>query len=184
MSSRFMAAAAAVTAATAVLVPAAALADPYTADPSRLIATDQAVELQPNTTREIVVAIQGLGQDRNVLVPCFGFEVTGPGVDLAGANLEFFGTASPADPNLPDGGIPGAQRQADDSFAVPESAAVLTCEVLRMGANCRAVDSNFYDADGRQSSTPTATRSRRPRPRARGRPRQRPNASATRRASA
>ena len=56
--------------------------------------------------------IQGIGQEWNVLVPCFGFSVTGPGVDLAGANLEPFGTAIPENADQPDGGIPGAQRQS------------------------------------------------------------------------
>ena len=31
--------------------------------------------------------INGLGQDWNVLEPCFGFSISGPDVDLAGANL-------------------------------------------------------------------------------------------------
>ena len=40
------------------------------------------------------------------------------------------------------------QRQPDGSYAIPESAAVLTAEVLRMGANCRSVGWDFYGADG------------------------------------
>ena len=63
-------------------------------DPS--ISTDQTFALESNTSREIVVPIAGLGQAQNVLEPCFGFEIKGPGVDLAGANLETFG---PVDPN-------------------------------------------------------------------------------------
>jgi hypothetical protein len=136
-----IAVAVAAAATTAALAPAAALA-------GSTIDTNQRVELQSNTTREISVPIAGLGQAHNVLTPCFGFEITGPGVDLAGANLETFGVAYPEDANLPDGGIPGAQRQADGSFTIPESAAVLTAEVLRMGANCRSVGWDFYGADG------------------------------------
>jgi len=128
-------------AATTLLAPVAALASPT-------IATDRTFELESNASREIVVPIDGLGQAHNVLVPCFGFEIKGPGVDLAGAHLETFGVAHPEDPSLPDGGIPGAQRQADGSFAIPESAAVLTADVLRMGANCRSVGWDFYGADG------------------------------------
>ena len=128
-------------AATTLLAPVAALASPT-------IATDRTFELESNANREIVVPIDGLGQAHNVLVPCFGFEIKGPGVDLAGAHLETFGVAHPEDPSLPDGGIPGAQRQADGSFAIPESAAVLTADVLRMGANCRSVGWDFYGADG------------------------------------
>ena len=83
-----------------------------------------------------------------MLVPCFGFSLTGPGIDLAGANLGFFGRAIPENAALPDGGIPGVQRQSDGSFVMPESAAVLTPEVLRLGTNCRAVDWDFYGPDG------------------------------------
>jgi hypothetical protein len=126
---------------TAGLAPAAALAD-------TTIDTDKSFELESNVSRELVVPIAGLGQAHNVLTPCFGFEISGPGVDLAGANLEGFGPAIPEDASLPDGGIPGAQRQADGSFVVPESAAVLNAEVLRMGANCRSIGWDFYGADG------------------------------------
>ena len=83
--------AAVATAATAMLAPAAANAS---------IVTDQSCELQSNTTREIVVPINGLGQAHNVLEPCFGFEITGPGVDLAGANLETFGPVPSGDAEL------------------------------------------------------------------------------------
>ena len=86
-------------AATAALAPAAALASPT-------IATDQSFELQSNSSREIVVPINGLGQAQNVLEPCFGFEITGPGVDLAGANLQPFGPAYPEDPTSPTAASP------------------------------------------------------------------------------
>jgi hypothetical protein len=134
-------------AAAAVLAPAAQ-ADPGAVDTSKLIATDQTVQLQANATREIVVPIAGLGQAQNVLTPCFGFEIKGPGVDLTGANLEFFGVATPENASLPDGGIPGAKRDANGDFVVPESAATLTADVLRLGANCRSVGWDFYGADG------------------------------------
>ena len=83
-----------------------------------------------------------------MLEPCFGFEIKGPGVDLAGANLETFGPSSPEDAEPARRGIPGAQQQADGSYTIPESAAVLTAEVLRMGANCRSVGWDFYGPDG------------------------------------
>src|ERR1700754_735097 len=133
--------AAAAAAATATLAPAAALANPT-------INTDKTVELQSNTTQEIVVPIEGLGQSHNVLEPCYGFEIKGSGVDLAAANLEPFGPVLPENPNAPDGGIPGAQRQGDGSFTIPASAAVLTAEDLRMGANCRSVGWRFSGPDG------------------------------------
>ena len=139
--------AAAAAAATVTFAPAAAHANPT-------ISTDRTFELQSNSNREIVVPIEGLGQAHNVLEPCFGFEITGPGVDLAGANLETFGPAYPEDANLPDGGIPGAQRQGDGSFTIPESAAVLTAEVLRMGANCRSVGWDFNGSDGEPQLDP------------------------------
>ena len=134
-------------AATAMLAPATAPASPT-------ITTDQSVELQSNSSREIVVPINGLGQARNVLEPCYGFEITGPGVDLAAANVETFGPVIPEDANRPDGGIPGVQRQADGSFSIPESAAVLTSEVLRMGANCRSVGWDFFGDNGEPQLDP------------------------------
>jgi hypothetical protein len=127
------------------LAAAALYAAPASAD---TISSDSTVALESNTTREYTLPIQGLGQEWNVLEPCYGFSVTGPGVDLAGANIAPFGTAVPEDASRPDGGIPGAQRQGDGSFTLPESAAVLTPEVLRMGANCRSVGWDFYGADG------------------------------------
>jgi hypothetical protein len=136
------------TVAAAALLAPAAHADPRPVDTSRLISTDQTVSLEANATRDIVVPIQGLGQASNVLTPCFGFEIKGPGVDLAGADLEFFGVTTPEDPSKPDGGIPGAQRDAAGNFVVPETAAVLTADVLRMGTNCRSVGWDFYGSDG------------------------------------
>ena len=104
-----------------VAVAAAALyAAPASAD---TIATDKTVELESNTNREIAVPIPGLGQAQNVLEPCFGFEITGPGVDLAGANLETFGTTvsrgrEPARRRHPGRAAPG-RRQLQRSPSRP-----------------------------------------------------------------
>ena len=129
-----------------VAVTAAALyAAPAYAD---TISSDTTVALESNTTREYTLPIQGLGQEWNVLEPCYGFSVTGPGVDLAGANLAPFGTTVPEDASRPDGGSRARSAKATAASRLPESAAVLTPEVLRMGANCRAVGWDFYGADG------------------------------------
>jgi hypothetical protein len=135
----------AVAAATAVLAPTAASAS--------TINTDKSFVLESNTTREIVVPINGLGQAQNVLEPCYGFEISGPGVDLAGANLEFFGPVASDDQELINAGL-GVQQQADGSYARPESVAVLTAEVLRMGANCRSVGWDFTGPDGEPQLDP------------------------------
>lgn len=140
-------------AALPVLLAAAALATPAhgghtPTTPDRLIASDQTFELGSNETRELVMPVQGLGVDWNVLIPCWGFSITGPGIDIAGANLQGFGAVIPEDPSLPDGGIPGAVRLADGSFATTPMGSGITAEVLRKGVNCRAVGWSFYGADG------------------------------------
>ena len=100
---------AAVAAAALYASPAAA------ATPDQLIPPTRRVALESNATREITLPIQGLGQDWNVLVPCFGFSITGPGVDLAGANLQPFGhtipeNAEPARRRDPRRAAPGRRQ--------------------------------------------------------------------------
>ena len=132
--------------------------------------------------------IQGLGQDWNVLVPCFGFSITGPGVDLAGANLQTFGRADPGGRRAgPTAASPARSARPTAASSIPESAAVLTPEVLRMGANCRSVGWDFYGADGEPVLDPYGNPKAAKAPASAAAARKQkaaPSASATRRASA
>jgi hypothetical protein len=100
--------------------------------------------------------VSGLGTEANVMLPCWGFAISGPGVSLSAAELNVFGPVlpEPSDVNKPNGGIPGAVRQPDGTFAIPDSAAVLDPETLAFGQGCRAVNWDFYGADGKQQVDP------------------------------
>ena len=130
----------------AAIIAVAAFASPALAS---TVPSDKTVELKSGQTREITMPIAGLGQHFNVLVPCYGFAIHGSGVDLAGGDLPPVGYVFPEDASRPDGGIPGAVKLPDGTFAVPDSAAALTPEVIRLGTNCAGVGWNFYGPDGK-----------------------------------
>lgn len=115
------------------------------------IVSKERFTLQPNTTKTYTMPIAGLGQGANVLQPCWGFEVRGPGVNLVAAGLETYGTVvpEPGHENRPDGGVPGAERQPDGTFAISADKAVLGAFQARQGASCSAIGWAFSDASGR-----------------------------------
>ncbi|HEV2999979.1 MAG TPA: hypothetical protein VGW75_04490 [Solirubrobacteraceae bacterium] len=119
-------------------------------DPANQIVTTKSFTLAPNATETFAVPIRGLGQDQNVLLPCYGFAIRGPGVELLGANLNPFGRVvpEPGHEQTSDGGVPGAERQADGSFVIPEEEAVVGPRAERMGVSCDAVGWRFLDDDG------------------------------------
>jgi hypothetical protein len=134
----------------------AAPAQGATQDYAHLIHSDQRFVLEPNSTHTYSMRIAGLGTDANVLLPCWGFDIAGPGVSLAAADLHVFGPVipEPGEENKPDGGMPGAVRQPDGSFAYPDSDAVLDARTLAFGEGCRAVDWDFYASDGKVQIDP------------------------------
>src|SRR6201995_1927678 len=88
------------TAAALLLAPPAFANDPPPVYPSDLIKTEQTVQLKSGSTQTIVMPVQGLGQDFNFETPCFGFQVSGPGVDIEAALLAPFGkVVGPLDGN-------------------------------------------------------------------------------------
>ena len=143
--------------ALSVVAPASADDRPRaTVDFAHLIRSDQRFTLQPNTTQTYRMPVAGLGVDANVMLPCWGFEISGPGVSLVAAELNPFGQVwpEPGDENKPDGGIPGAVRQPDGTLALPESGAVLDAEQLAFGQGCRAAGWDFFGPDGKQQIDP------------------------------
>jgi hypothetical protein len=136
---------------------------PPSVDPSRIIHAAGRWDLQSNTTQTYTLNIVGLGQDYNLLLPCFGFDIHGGGTDLDVANPRAFGPVrsnpdaitppdSPPAPDgvrhIGDGGIPGAQRQPDGTYAIPESLAVVDPVNLHEGASCAAAGWHWYDEHG------------------------------------
>lgn len=126
--------------AVALGVPAAASAgiDPtqyVTAD--RVVAHDVTYDVAPNTTQTFELPIAELALPRSVMVPCWGFDLTGPGVDLAVGGLKTFGWA--AGPGQPR---PYNDDQAvlrDDGWYLPASRATVHAAEYDAGANCRRI---------------------------------------------
>jgi hypothetical protein len=140
---------------------------PRSVDPSLLTHAAGRWQLQSNTTQTYTLNFPAdLGQDYNLLLPCFGFDIHGGGTDLDVANVRGFGpvrqdpgaTTPPDTPPSPDGvrhigdgGIPGAELQPDGTYAIPESLAVVGPVHLHEGASCAAAGWHWYDEHG----TPT-----------------------------
>lgn len=149
--------------ALAALAAALALAAPAGAaqrEP-RSAVYDSQFTLQPNTTQTYRVVLDVLWEQCNTLEPGWGLDVRGPGVDLAaGMFFSFFGgplEIEPGKESLPDGGIPGAQRQPDGTFAVPvPDATPFTAEQVRLGSSLREVGWNWRRLDGWGNPRPTA----------------------------
>lgn len=150
---------------------ASAAAEPSTPPPTQpppldaasIIRTDESIVLKSNAEQTLRMPIKGLGVAQNTLAPCFGFEIKGPGVKLAAADLEYFGATvpEPGHENDPDGGVRGAVRQADGTFVIPSTIAKVRGEHLRAGATCAAAGWDFSrakaSARGRQAKRPAVT---------------------------
>jgi hypothetical protein len=135
-------------AAVALAAPTAAHAG-VTGPPIRF---DRQVTLEPNAVATYRMNISALGKDSNVLIPCWGFSIEGPGIDLAAGGLYAFGPVyvEPGQRDLPRGAV----RQPDGSYVVPESAATVDAERVVIGRNCRSVGWDFYDDDFRPQLDP------------------------------
>jgi hypothetical protein len=115
--------------------------------------TDREWPLLGNSTQTLVVPIEQLHPaGAGVLVPCWGFGVTGPGIDYAVADLDSYGGPTDPEPgheNESDGGIPGAERQPDGTLAMPASIAKVTSRHLEVGNACEAAGWVPFTASGR-----------------------------------
>jgi hypothetical protein len=144
-------------AATALAAPAAAHADfdaqpnpvttgpiPQYVAPFPVANDDQAFTLAPNTTQTFTATLGDLGTEKHVLAPCFGFELTGPDVDVAEAMLPVYGVM-PDSPELHDGTWDGLGAQdANGDYVLPDPKPGLDPHQLAAGANCRAINWSFY----------------------------------------
>ncbi|WP_445152608.1 hypothetical protein [Baekduia sp. Peel2402] len=146
--------------ATAALIGAAALGAPAATaanvapeatqyvTPWPVYAHDATYDLQPNTTQTFRLDLPELDRPHTLLVPCWGFEVVGPGVDLAAADLRGYGwiAAPDADERLlhPN---PSAELR-DGGWYLPESRAVVDLPMLGAGANCRQLGWSLFVGPG------------------------------------
>jgi hypothetical protein len=147
-----LAAAALAVAALAAPTAAQAQMDQYAA-PWPVTKYDQTWTLQSNTTAEFRMPLTEMGTENHVLVPCWGFEVEGPGVDVAAANLDTFGPIPT--PEFAEGephDVGAAVQQPDGSWMVPDSNAVLRPDQFTAGAECRTIGWDFFVPDTQASA--------------------------------
>lgn len=113
--------------------------------------TDRAWTLLPDATQTFAVAIEQLGpRGGGSLAPCWGFEITGPDIDYAAGDLDYYGATvpEPGREQTRDGGVPGAERQPDGTFEVPESNAKVTPRQLQAGDLCQKAGWDWLGRDG------------------------------------
>lgn len=104
--------------------------------------------LKSHTVATYRMPINGLRVASNVLDGCYGFVIDGGASHYVAAGLAPFGTVFPEDPSKPDGGVPGAEKQADGKFRIPESAVWVSSWMERFGRRCEAAgwkDDSFTD---------------------------------------
>jgi hypothetical protein len=156
-------------AATLAVVPAAADAGYVTAGrfqqyvaPYPVAKHDQAFTLQSNTTQTFRMAIPELdGSAHHFQVPCWGYDLVGPGMDLAAAGLGAFGWIGGALTNFRGDRPDTAVRDAAGNWTLPESNAVIGEPQVLQGRSCRAIGWDWYvnpKIDGPNSAVARASR--------------------------
>jgi hypothetical protein len=106
---------------------------------------DQAFALAPNTTQTFRMAIPELnGAAHHFQVPCWGYDLVGPGLDLAAAGLEGVGWIGDATTSWRGDRPDAAIQDAAGNWTLPDSNAVIGETQSLQGRSCRAIGWNFY----------------------------------------
>jgi hypothetical protein len=156
-------------AAAALVAPAGATAGYVTAGrfqqfvaPYPVAKHDQAFTVVPNATQTFRMAIPELdGSAHHFQVPCWGYDLVGPGLDLAAAGLEGFGWIGDAATEWRGDRPDAAIRDAAGNWTLPESHAVIGETQVLQGRSCRAIGWNWYvdpKIDGPNSAVARAAR--------------------------
>jgi hypothetical protein len=125
----------------------------------RIVAHDVRFAVRPNATQTFELPIAELALPRAALVQCWGFDLTGPGLDLAAAGLKTYGWAGSAD-ERPAYSDPEAQLGADGWY-LPESRAIAGPREFQQGADCRQIGwSRFVEVDSGIASPSEVRRAR------------------------
>jgi hypothetical protein len=123
---------------------------------------DQAFTLQSNATQTFRMAIPELdGSAHHFQVPCWGYDLVGPGLDLAAAGLGAFGWIGDATTNFRGDRPEAANRDAAGNWTLPEANAVIGETQVLQGRSCRAIGWNWYvspNIDGPGSAVAKAAR--------------------------
>jgi hypothetical protein len=158
-----------VLAAVALLAPAAAPAKPVKAGtmlqfvaPKPVVRYDKTFTVAPNTTQTFRMAIPALdGSTKALQVPCWGFDLVGPGMDLAAAGLQGFGWIAGTGTGSGGEGNGAAVQDASGAWVLPDGNAVLSSAQWREGQLCRTIAWDVYvdpKIDGPDSAVARAER--------------------------
>lgn len=129
-------------------VPAVASADlPQYVTTAAVVRYDRTFPVRPNTLQTVRLALPAMARPGAAMTPCWGFDLTGPGVDLAAASLHTYGWIAgadgvPQDPTTPRAGI--EPFRGPDGWYLPEANAVVDLDQLRWGADCRAIGWSMF----------------------------------------
>jgi len=109
---------------------------------------DQSFQLAPNTTRTYTTQIPEIQPGSwHVLAPCWGFDIVGPGVDVAAGGVNPYGYLG----TLDEQGrreAPTAQQAPDGTWFLPDAdAETITPWMLKDGELCRKIGWSFYVSD-------------------------------------
>jgi hypothetical protein len=124
----------------------------------RIVVHDVSFHVAPDATQTFELPIAELALPRSVLIPCWGFDLTGPGVDLAAADLWTYGWVT--DPTDPAPYPEGVERR-DDGWYLPETRATVRIRQRDAGARCRQIGwSRYVDARAGVASAAEVHRAR------------------------
>jgi hypothetical protein len=130
--------------AVALGVPAGATAaahDPVQyVTPRPIVRYDRTFRVEPNTTRTYRMSLEAMAQKTAALVPCWGYDLTGPGIDVAAASLHLFGWVG----ELGDRPLDSHVEQRADGWYLPEAEATVGPHQLDAGASCRKIGWNMF----------------------------------------
>lgn len=167
---------AAVLAAVALAIPAAAQvpgdADydlstwtsiPQWVSPYPVANDDRTFALAPNTTQTFVTPIpEATPGSWHVIVPCWGYDIQGPGVDLAVGGPEVYGYLGPADTDFHGERPDNAVQEPDGDWVIPDTAAMTTTPwQLKDGELCRKIGWSLYVVDPAKAGGALAQAARR-----------------------
>lgn len=106
---------------------------------------DKAFTLQSNTTQTFVTSIPEIAPGTwHILVPCWGYDIIGPGVDMAVGGVDFYGTIGPADHDFHGAQPKEAQQAPNGDWFLPEPSGRPTPWQLKNGELCRKIGWSLY----------------------------------------
>jgi hypothetical protein len=122
--------------------------------PQPIIRYDRTYRVTPNTTRTYRLSLSAMSRPTAALTPCWGYDLTGPGLDVAAGNLHIFGWLAAPDRSPID---PSAERRAD-GWWLPDSVATVGRDELDAGAECRTIDWDTFVSPESGVASPSEAR--------------------------